>query len=284
MKEYACHYAVARFRPYPDGGEFVNVGVLLCCPQTGAFDFVLETARRRARVTHFFSELDAKTYRDGLNAWREELTRLHYAATPATARALFEGATQPRATAWQTGSAGLVLTDNPHRALQELFARYVLRQYEATREAPELRLRRRVAGLLRGQQLLRFYPERRIGGEDYGATLPFVYWPPESEKPLKAIKPLYLNRNTPNEVYDYADDWIARIKRLRRRNAWPAQTLFATQAPAVGARSHAAYAEVAAELRALEVEVEPLAANSALLQFAREGLETEPVLAGIVVN
>ena len=282
MKEYACHYAVARFRPYPDGGEFVNVGVLLCCPQTGTFDFVLETARRRARVTHFFPELDAKIYRDGLNAWREELIRLHFSATPATALALFEGATQPKATAWQTGSAGVVLTDNPRQALQELFARYVLRQYEATREAPELRLRRRVAGLLRGQALLRFYPERRIGGEDYGATLPFVYWPQEAEKPLKAIKPLYLNRNTPGEVYDYADDWIARIKRLRRRNAWPAQSLFAVQAPAVGARSHAAYVEVAAELRALEVEVEPLAANSALLQFARAGLPSELSLVGTV--
>lgn len=284
MKEQACHYAVARFRPYPDGGEFVNVGVLLCCPQTGLFDFVLETARRRARVTHFFPELDAKLYRDGLNAWREELTRLRYEATGATARALFEGATQPKATAWQTGSAGLVLTDDPQRVLQELFARYVLRQYEAAREAPELRLRRRVAGLLRGQQLLKFYPEKRIGGEDYGATLPFVYWPLESERPLKAIKPLYLNRNTPNEVYDYADDWIARIKRLRRRNAWPAQSLFAVQAPSVGDRSHAAYLEVADELRALAVEVEPMAANAALIQFARAGLQTEAALVEIATH
>lgn len=147
-----------------------------------------------------------------------------------------------------------------------------------------MRLRRRVAGVLRGQELLRFYPERRIGGEDYGVTLPFVYWPQESERPLKAIKPLYLNRNTPNEVYDYADDWIARIKRLRRRNAWPAQSLFAVQAPPVSARSHAAYLEVTAEIRALEVEVEPLAANSALLQFAREGLRTEAALVEIAAH
>ena len=284
MKEQACHYAIARFRPYPDGGEFVNVGILLCCPQTGIFDFILETARRRARVTHFFPELDAKIYRDGLNAWREELTRLHYAATPTTARALFEGVTQPKATAWQTGSAGIVLTNDPQVALQELFARYVLRQYEATREAPELRLRRRVAGLLRGQELLQFYPERRIGGEDYGVTLPFVYWPKELERPVKAIKPLYLNRNTPNEVYDYADDWIARIKRLRRRKAWPAQSLFAVQAPPVGVPSHAAYLEVIGELRALEVEVEPLVANAALLQFAREGLKTEATLIEVAAH
>ncbi len=283
MKEHACHYAIARFRPYPDGGEFVNVGVLLCCPQTGFLDFALEIKRRK-RVTDFFPELEAKLYRDGLNAWREELIRLRYSATPATALSLFEGATQPKATAWQTGSAGLVLTDNPQGALQELFARYVLRQYEATREAPELRLRRRVASALRQHELLRFYPERRIGGEDYGVTLPFVYWPQESEQPLKAIKPLYLNRNTPNEVYDYADDWISRIKRLRRRNAWPAQSLFAVQAPSVGARSHAAYLEVADEIRALEVEVQPLTTTSALLQFARDGVQTESALVEIAAH
>jgi hypothetical protein len=34
MKEVACNCAIARFRPYSKTGEFVNVGIVLFCPQS----------------------------------------------------------------------------------------------------------------------------------------------------------------------------------------------------------------------------------------------------------
>ena len=33
MKEVACNCAIARFRPCSETGEFVNVGIVLFCPQ-----------------------------------------------------------------------------------------------------------------------------------------------------------------------------------------------------------------------------------------------------------
>lgn len=32
MKKLICNYSVIRFLPYPETGEFVNVGILACCP------------------------------------------------------------------------------------------------------------------------------------------------------------------------------------------------------------------------------------------------------------
>ena len=51
---------VVRFLPYPETEEFVNIGVVMACPETGTFDFRIET-RRRERITGFFPELEAET-------------------------------------------------------------------------------------------------------------------------------------------------------------------------------------------------------------------------------
>ena len=57
MTEVVCNYAVARFRPYREPGEFVNVGVVFVCPETGYFDYLFETSDCR-RVMSFFPELE----------------------------------------------------------------------------------------------------------------------------------------------------------------------------------------------------------------------------------
>lgn len=36
MMDVVCNYAVARFLPYRESGEFVNVEVVLACPQRGS--------------------------------------------------------------------------------------------------------------------------------------------------------------------------------------------------------------------------------------------------------
>ncbi|TAM57619.1 MAG: DUF3037 domain-containing protein [Rhodanobacter sp.] len=37
MNRFACQYAIIRFLPYAETGEFANVGVVLACPATGYF-------------------------------------------------------------------------------------------------------------------------------------------------------------------------------------------------------------------------------------------------------
>ena len=53
--KYACNYAVLRFLPYPETGEFVNLGVVVHCALRGLFEMKIES-RKAARVTDFFSD------------------------------------------------------------------------------------------------------------------------------------------------------------------------------------------------------------------------------------
>ena len=45
MSELVCNYAIARFRPYRETSEFVNVGVVLICQQVNYFGFLFERRR-----------------------------------------------------------------------------------------------------------------------------------------------------------------------------------------------------------------------------------------------
>ena len=72
----ACNYAVVRFLPYPEAGEFVNIGVVLHSPATGFFDLQLLDAKRTSCVHGFFPELQKEHYRDGLKNCAQELKRM----------------------------------------------------------------------------------------------------------------------------------------------------------------------------------------------------------------
>ena len=68
--KYVCNYSILRFLPYPETGEFVNIGVVLLA-SNGEFHYQLD--RTRQRVTRFFKTLDHKIY---LRA-RDEIGRAH---------------------------------------------------------------------------------------------------------------------------------------------------------------------------------------------------------------
>ena len=70
MNTMVYNYHVVRFLPYPETGEFVNVGVILFCPQLGFFDFKIETHRSR-RATD-----STDIYNHG-GEWQLRLARLH---------------------------------------------------------------------------------------------------------------------------------------------------------------------------------------------------------------
>ncbi len=70
-----CNYALLRFRPDPDGGEFVNVGFALWCETARKFRFCCDT-RCAARVQDFFPDLDVKHYERAVTEMAEEMMRV----------------------------------------------------------------------------------------------------------------------------------------------------------------------------------------------------------------
>ena len=75
VKESVWNYAVIRFLPYPEREEFVNLGVVVACPETGEFDFRMET-ERDSRVLHFFPALSPNLLSTAREMFLRELERV----------------------------------------------------------------------------------------------------------------------------------------------------------------------------------------------------------------
>lgn len=61
MTRIACQYAIVRFLPCIETGEFANVGILLWAPKNRYLGFKL-LRKKHARITQFFEELDRGMY------------------------------------------------------------------------------------------------------------------------------------------------------------------------------------------------------------------------------
>ena len=238
MSDLVCNYATIRFLPYRESGEFVNVGVVAHCPQTGFFDFQTIKGRSR-RVRTFFPELPLDTLRSALSALRAYLTHQRNEAvlfadnTPDTAQrgiAAFQNLLRRRESILQFADAGSVLTIDPKAQLEQLYDHYVNRSFTKAHDYQEVVMRKRIKSLLADWNLCHLYKtERRVGNADYHVTLPFVHL--EQGRPIKAIKPLDLDRPEPTEVYNRGDEWLQRFRRLRKIDCMPRDLILTVRLP-----------------------------------------------------
>ena len=219
-----CNYAVVRFLPYRETGEFVNVGVVLFCRQAGFFDVALETQRRK-RVTDFFPELDRDLFSAGRQAFHEELRRvkklLHHDQPTLDGEAclgVFRELVRTRESVFRFSEVGTVSAEDPARKLAELFERYVNRQFAKTREYQETVMAHRLAEVLRAHELIRHYHlNQKVGNDEFHVLLPIVSAARNPQGvPRRAIKTLDLDRDEPTKIYDHGDMWVKRVERLRR--------------------------------------------------------------------
>lgn len=276
MKELVCNYAIARFLPYRETGEFVNIGVVLTCPQVGYFDFLFEK-RKYKRVTDFFPELDLEVFKSGLQAFLLELERLKAAEESPRQFVLmgevksgqerFRELVRPRETLLHFGETGTALARNPAEKLRDLFEFYIKRQFAHDREYQEIIMRNRLAEFLREHQLEQYYKSRQVGDETYHVILPFVH--EQQGKAKKAIKPLHLDKEAPTDIYRHGDLWISIVKRLRMVNRLPREMLFTVKPPKANAKRIAAADEICQELQNLDTVTVPFVERNRILDFAR---------------
>lgn len=139
MNKIACQYAIVRFAPYVETGEFANVGIVMFAPQQNYFNLKLET-RRYARITRFFEEMDARLYTESMKAINEELERFQTMLQDHTfansnsldiefGQQLFNEAIRERESIVRFSKPRIALTIDPKIKLEELFAYYVERNF-----------------------------------------------------------------------------------------------------------------------------------------------------------
>lgn len=270
MNKIAGRYAILKFMPYPETGEFANVGVVLACPTQNYFGYQLET-RKYGRLTHFFRDLDAKVFTRSIAAFEAELERvrnvLAHIGGEVAVRQAFKALIHPRDAVLQFGEERTILIERPAATLKELFGRYVEHDF-VTHEYREKQLEKRVQRLIGGLDLLNPFKEAKLGDDDFVVRFPLVQL--VNDAPAKIIKPFFLGQDDPNTIYNHGDAWHAKLKRLRKRNQLPEKVLFAVEGPAHEASKklhEKAFNEACENLKEF-VQIVPQAQEDQIIQFA----------------
>jgi hypothetical protein len=272
MKKFACRYAIVRFVPYAETGEFANVGIVLSCPQTGYFGFKLQT-KKYARITAFFNELNSQIYRDAVRAIGTELDRIKLLVEgfdptnrPDTIRQTFTHLVHPREAIIRFGEARAILTDDPEMELNQLFNHYVDHSFADT-EYIEQTMVKRLHALLSSLKLEDPFRAARLGDDVVYANFPLVQ--KRFDQPSKVIKPFNLSQSEPNSIYAHGDIWIPRIRRLRERGLLPDNTLFTVALPPqADIKRFEASQEIVHGLQKVNVTVIQQSADDRIREFA----------------
>ncbi len=242
MNNLVYNYNVIRFLPYPETGEFVNIGITLFCPQLGFFDFKLETTKTK-RTTNFFPELERHLLHSALVAFKGEADQfkklfkqdgtrvfgfeagfgMEYYATFTRPREGLIRFSKPR-----TGMATAETT--PEQVLEKLFADNVERQFAQVKEYHERQMQTRLQKDLARADLAAYYKPGNVGNEEYHVGFPFVYR--RDDKPVKAMKPLNLNKADSTEIYNHGAEWHLRLARLQKFGMAPERLILAVDRPA----------------------------------------------------
>ena len=275
MKRLACQYAIIRFLPYAETGEFANVGVVLACPATGYLDARLMPPRKTGRIAGFFERLDKRIYREAMTYLRDEVDGLRkltrefaQGGSGGAVQQLFAGLTRPREALLRFSDVSVILAEQLDETLNALFARFVERDF-VSKDYHDQLLNRGVRETLRKANLRVYFEEARIGDDDFYINVPFVHR--RRGRAQLAIKPLDLAKDEPNKVFDVGGHWVERVRRLDKRHLLPDKMLFAVNLPEPSElATRRAADEIVCELRDQGVKIAAVKDAAAIAEFAAD--------------
>lgn len=129
----ACNYALLRFLPYPETGEFVNVGVIVNCLQPCLFRFRFREDMSD-RVRALFPEQKENEYKDSVEMLINEVERVRRGIRdPKTCQFAFNELVRPRENTLRFGEVRTAMTEEPEQFVEELFRRYVRMESTGTK-------------------------------------------------------------------------------------------------------------------------------------------------------
>ncbi len=125
------NYALLRYLPYPDTGEFVNVGVVVTCADPVLFEFAVDPEHTLGRIRALFPEIDPQRFEEPHEAMRQELERVKALAGESRdsnfVLRLFKELVRPRESSFRFGEIRTTSSPHPASEAEYLFSRYVLR-------------------------------------------------------------------------------------------------------------------------------------------------------------
>lgn len=280
MTKTACLYAIVRFMPYIETGEFANAGILMIAPSARYFGYKL-LKLRYGRITHFFEELDSNVFKSTIATLAEELKRVddllkqngfdrrHKVNDIQFARNIFAEIIRPRETILRFSEPRAALSEDPKKTLKELFSHYVDREF-VTKEYRQKSLERGVSLMLSKAKINERFIPQKLGDPEYQVIFPFVEM--QNDQPTKVIKPLHLNQDESFKIIEHGGKWEFRIRELRKRHILqPENVLFAVDGPNEKSTRVEAYNEVIDMLKGIGSRVLPYSNTEEIISFAQEG-------------
>jgi hypothetical protein len=266
----ACQYAIVRFLPYMETGEFANIGVLAFAPKTGYLDFKLAQGAF-PRVTRFFAELDKQVYTRAVDGFAEELAEVRTIAGALWGKELAvfgQEVARPRESLIRFSETRAVMTEDPAKELEILYERYVGRNFvnKARREQVMVDAIKRQ---LRDNKLQQFYKQYTFT-EDYRKIQFPLVWQAEGRHSI--IKPLTLDQNDPGKLVEHADEWKRKIQWLLERNRIRQDELMIPIEPPASDNDELkdAYRVAERDLQELGVDLVPFTDTPRIVEFARQ--------------
>lgn len=220
----AFRYALLRFLPFVETGEFANVGVVLIGASDRYFDFML--LKQRTRVVNFFELKGNKVFQRGLKNVGNDLDRIKTQlrhADPRTVNLMFDEVTRYREAVFRFDKPRALLADDAEQALKNLFDRYIVRNF-VTSANQEALIEQSLRGLLIENQLTEKFRPRIIGDDLFKVSFPFVKG---QAAQVRVIKPLHLTHVEASKAFDYGLQWAGRVAELKNRNLLDGRVLFA---------------------------------------------------------
>lgn len=227
MNRVACKYAILRFMPYPETGEFANVGVVAVAPKSNAFEFELET-RKIQRLTRFFEHLDRNVYKDAITAFHKELEFLkqQVCGGQIDAATAFSLIAQPRETMLAFSEArGMLAEGNSLQEVSEkLFAHYAEHEF-AKQPNYEAQLQTKVKKLIKDLDLKRQFTYACVDAKGLEVKFELAQLA-DNDAVERVIKPLSFQQQEAKGVFMHADNWLGKLRRLDAFNMLPKDLIF----------------------------------------------------------
>lgn len=277
MIKVPCQYAIVRFMPFIETGEFANVGIVMMAPKARYFGYQL-LIRRYGRVTQFFDELDAKLFCSAMRNLQEELKRIHQLLKShgfdrrlksndiEFANGLFAELIRSREVIVRFSEPRAVLADEPSETLKKLFAYYVERDF-VTKKYRETVLEKGIRSILFDAQIGERFTRSQVGDDEYQVPFPFVEM--RDQHATKIIKPLNLGQDDSSKIIEHGGKWEFRVRELKKRRTLPKHVLFAVEGPVDNNRHGHAYQEAVEILKTTGVTVLPYSKQDEILEFAK---------------
>ena len=197
-------YSVIRFMPYPELGEFVNVGIVALDHDSCEFDYILN-ANHRGRVNSFFEELEKDYFTKIVHGTVKTLQALKkselngFQLYKTDAMKLFRNFTAP--------IESIVYYDTPQvqlfkcgfkEAIQSLHKNLILRQEKKSKTYQEGEMAKRLKSSLSSHERLKskLLYDVKLGDES-GVYLPVTCTTVEKKR---GIRVLNLNKTEPNQI------------------------------------------------------------------------------------